>query len=161
MGDHTPQGRGYDQSLIYFHHANDYWTYQTGTCMAASDAIPGSPVASADECSAGFEIKENTGACHQPKFANSTKVANQDECCTVCAQSSGCVAWTFQHDSSMCYFCTQAQSGPNQNRTSGSCSLTCTQSEVGLGRSGQTPQPRTSPTSIVACLRRALVACLI
>jgi len=117
--DHTPQGRGYDQSLIYFHHANDYWTYQTGTCMAASDAIPGSAVASADECSAGFEIKENTGACHQPKFANSTKVANQDECCTVCAQSSGCVAWTFQHDSSMCYFCTQAQSGPNQNRTSG------------------------------------------
>ena len=26
--DHTPQGRGYDHSLFYFHHANDYWTSQ-------------------------------------------------------------------------------------------------------------------------------------
>jgi arylsulfatase I/J len=23
--DHTPRGRGYDSSLIYFHHFNDYW----------------------------------------------------------------------------------------------------------------------------------------
>jgi len=23
--DHTPLGRGYDSSLHYFHHANDYW----------------------------------------------------------------------------------------------------------------------------------------
>ena len=23
--DHTPLGRGYDNSLIYFHHMNDYW----------------------------------------------------------------------------------------------------------------------------------------
>ena len=28
--DHTPQGRGYDTSLIYFHHANDYWTSEEG-----------------------------------------------------------------------------------------------------------------------------------
>eukprot|EP00937_MAST-01D_sp_MAST-1D-sp2_P000373 g373.t1 len=30
--DHTPQGRGYDTSFGYFHHANDYWTEQTGHC---------------------------------------------------------------------------------------------------------------------------------
>lgn len=24
--DHSPRGRGYDTDLIYFHHANDYWT---------------------------------------------------------------------------------------------------------------------------------------
>ena len=24
--DHTPHGRGYEKSLFYFHHANDYWT---------------------------------------------------------------------------------------------------------------------------------------
>ena len=35
--DHTPEGRGYDQSLIYFHHANDYWQYTTGSCPSASD----------------------------------------------------------------------------------------------------------------------------
>ena len=28
--DHTPKGRGYDSSLIYFHHANDYWTQLDG-----------------------------------------------------------------------------------------------------------------------------------
>jgi arylsulfatase I/J len=28
--DHTPQGRGYDTSLGYFHHANDYWTEHVG-----------------------------------------------------------------------------------------------------------------------------------
>lgn len=28
--EHTPQGRGYDTSLGYFHHANDYWTEHVG-----------------------------------------------------------------------------------------------------------------------------------
>merc|ERR1712232_148713 len=28
--DHTPQGRGYESSLGYFHHANDYWTEHVG-----------------------------------------------------------------------------------------------------------------------------------
>ena len=28
--DHTPEGRGYDTSLGYFHHANDYWTEKVG-----------------------------------------------------------------------------------------------------------------------------------
>ena len=31
--DHTPAGRGYDTSFGYFHHANDYWTEQTGSCV--------------------------------------------------------------------------------------------------------------------------------
>jgi arylsulfatase I/J len=30
--DHTPAGRGYDSSLIYYHHANDYWTFHVGAC---------------------------------------------------------------------------------------------------------------------------------
>eukprot|EP01060_Flectonema_neradi_P009953 TRINITY_DN1710_c0_g1_i5.p1 TRINITY_DN1710_c0_g1~~TRINITY_DN1710_c0_g1_i5.p1 ORF type:complete len:526 (+),score=134.78 TRINITY_DN1710_c0_g1_i5:465-2042(+) len=29
---HTPKGRGYDDSMFYFHHANDYWTYYTNEC---------------------------------------------------------------------------------------------------------------------------------
>ena len=28
--DHTPKGRGYDTSLGYFHHGNDYWTEHMG-----------------------------------------------------------------------------------------------------------------------------------
>ena len=30
--DHTPRGRGYSQSIHYFHHDNDYWDSDTGTC---------------------------------------------------------------------------------------------------------------------------------
>ena len=30
--DHTPHGRGYDFSLGYFHHDNDYWNEQAGSC---------------------------------------------------------------------------------------------------------------------------------
>eukprot|EP01064_Diplonema_japonicum_P008406 TRINITY_DN15861_c0_g1_i1.p1 TRINITY_DN15861_c0_g1~~TRINITY_DN15861_c0_g1_i1.p1 ORF type:complete len:522 (+),score=73.66 TRINITY_DN15861_c0_g1_i1:57-1622(+) len=30
--EHTPQGRGYDDSLHYFHHMNDYWNMTIGEC---------------------------------------------------------------------------------------------------------------------------------
>ena len=30
--DHTPQGRGFDSSLSYFYHANDYYTEEAGSC---------------------------------------------------------------------------------------------------------------------------------
>jgi len=33
--EHTPVGRGFDTSLHYFHHANDYWTERTGACSGA------------------------------------------------------------------------------------------------------------------------------
>ena len=30
---HTPIGRGYESSLIYYHHSNDYYTFKgTGNC---------------------------------------------------------------------------------------------------------------------------------
>lgn len=35
--DHTPQGRGYDTSFGYFHHANDYWRETTGSCKTTAD----------------------------------------------------------------------------------------------------------------------------
>ena len=35
--DHTPAGRGYDTSLIYFHHANDYWTFAVSGCKNVPD----------------------------------------------------------------------------------------------------------------------------
>jgi arylsulfatase B len=35
--DHTPLGRGFDTSLHYFHHANDYWTEVAGGCAGAVD----------------------------------------------------------------------------------------------------------------------------
>jgi len=31
--DHTPKGRGFDTSLHYFHHANDYWSERNGACQ--------------------------------------------------------------------------------------------------------------------------------
>ena len=38
--DHTPRGRGYDVALNYFHHANDYWSMQTGNCPIGEDKLP-------------------------------------------------------------------------------------------------------------------------
>ena len=35
--DHTPRGRGYSQSIHYFHHDNDYWDSDTGTCDTCAD----------------------------------------------------------------------------------------------------------------------------
>ena len=31
--EHTPKGRGYDNSLVYFHHANGYWSMDAGKCL--------------------------------------------------------------------------------------------------------------------------------
>ena len=39
--DHTPRGRGYNTSLIYFEHKNDYWTniqMQSG-CLQSTPGI--------------------------------------------------------------------------------------------------------------------------
>jgi len=33
---HTPRGRGFDTSLVYFNHENDYWTRQQGGCVVNS-----------------------------------------------------------------------------------------------------------------------------
>ena len=37
---HTPTGRGFDSSLVYFHHANDFWTRETGGCAGGSSIDP-------------------------------------------------------------------------------------------------------------------------
>ena len=37
--DHTPLGRGYDTSLFYFHHANDYWTSVAGNCPLPAESM--------------------------------------------------------------------------------------------------------------------------
>lgn len=64
--DHTPAGRGYDTSLIYFHHSNDYWTFKELTgCgyngvkdswnMYGNVPFPGQPARNkqnSDNCSA-------------------------------------------------------------------------------------------------------------
>ena len=45
--EHTPLGRGFESSLCYFHHANDYFTRTEGVCRSsnttAGDPITGSP----------------------------------------------------------------------------------------------------------------------
>ena len=37
--DHTPTGRGFDTSFGYFHHANDYFTEEAGSCKGAGQMI--------------------------------------------------------------------------------------------------------------------------
>ena len=122
--DHTPLGRGYDQSLIYFHHANDYWTYQCGSCFPAirsrSGSIAGGAGAELAElavkpphvytamerqelnlpvtCPAKFTVKPETGACGDAaRRIWSGHVDDQDACCAKCAAAPGCVGWTHQY----------------------------------------------------------------
>ena len=33
---HTPRGRGFDSSLVYYGHENDYWTRRQGGCTVNS-----------------------------------------------------------------------------------------------------------------------------
>ena len=121
--DHTPLGRGYDQSLIYFHHANDYWTYQCGSCFPAirsrSGSIAGGAGAELAElavkpphvytamerqelnlpvtCPAKFTVKPETGACGDAaRQIWSGHVDDQDACCAKCAAAPGCVGWPRQ-----------------------------------------------------------------
>ena len=37
--DHTPEGRGFDSSLIYFSSSNDYYTQQQGKCNGKHDIV--------------------------------------------------------------------------------------------------------------------------
>ena len=126
--DHTPEGRGYEQSLIYFHHANDYWSYQVGSCnpsgggaaaaaaaaavAAAAAALPAPPrahVLTAQErqelnlpiaCPAKFAIVPEAGVCKDAsRVIWHGPVADQDACCAKCAAAAGCVGWTHQYRS--------------------------------------------------------------
>jgi arylsulfatase I/J len=66
--DHTPHGRGYQSSLHYFHHANDYWTSKTGTCGEKPNKVGIVDLWDTDKPAHG---KNNTPSCSQK---------NQDGC---------------------------------------------------------------------------------
>ena len=138
--DHTPEGRGYDQSLIYFHHANDYWQYTCGGCDGGTVGIrdvSGGPETYTDQerlelnlpargdegsrnhvhqpgtCPSTFKIVPEAGICkHAAHDIWHGPVANQEACCAKCADQAGCVGWTHQyHD-------------PESNRSTSTC-FTC------------------------------------
>ena len=44
--DHTPHGRGYHTALNYFHHCNDYWSFDIGICK--NKGHPFKPIPMAD-----------------------------------------------------------------------------------------------------------------
>eukprot|EP00729_Bicosta_minor_P010333 gene10333-23677_t len=67
--EHTPRGRGYHTSLSYFHHENDYWTMETGTCnktnmidlwVAEDDGFQGPAKKYASTCPANHNYTTGT-----------------------------------------------------------------------------------------------------
>ena len=54
--EHTPAGRGYDTSLLYFEHANDYWTMRGAPCGTA-------PVVDLWEGAGPAYAKANAASC--------------------------------------------------------------------------------------------------
>ena len=128
--DHTPLGRGYQQSLIYFHHANDYWQYTCGSCAADGSVVeqevgltaqerqeldlPPLPAAASlsptASCPSKFTILPETGVCKRPgSDLWHGPVADQDECCARCSAEPACVGWTHQCLLRAIIFC------PNEN----------------------------------------------
>lgn len=144
--DHTPEGRGYQRSLIYFHHANDYWQYTAGSCSSAgavpargSTSIPHvytdaereelnmpprrrqqrQPPPQPGVCPAKFTILEGVGLCKNPAHHIwSGPAPSQGACCDKCAAEPGCVGWTFQN-TSICFICNGTSGGPTPGRVSG------------------------------------------
>ena len=145
--DHTPEGRGYDQSLIYFHHANDYWQYTAGGCSNAEGSsdeqtaltaqerqelnlpphpLPAAASPSGGSCPAKFTILPETGVCKGGKHVQwNGPVADQAACCAKCSSSPTCVGWTHQYrdpegkNISTCFNCNATSGGPTPGRTSG------------------------------------------
>lgn len=121
--DHTPKGRGYDQSLIYFHHANDYWQYTAGTCAPAATGLTdqdqlelnlpprtagypttdpadlaAGPAPPWPSCPARFTVVPDTGLCMSPSHVIwHGPVSDTAACCAKCAATAGCVGWTHQN----------------------------------------------------------------
>ena len=70
--DHTPRGRGYSQSIHYFHHDNDYWDSDTGTCDTKSihdlwlnkDGREGPASTIANNCPWGANPTEGMGSAN-------------------------------------------------------------------------------------------------
>merc|ERR1712070_1027662 len=58
----TPHGRGYQSSLHYFHHANDYWTSKTGTCGTKPNKVGIVDLWDTDGPAHG---QNNSGSCSQ------------------------------------------------------------------------------------------------
>ena len=52
--DHTPGGRGYDSSLSYFYHTNDYWNF----------TVRGAPGERGGGCTGGERGGGHTGLVH-------------------------------------------------------------------------------------------------
>ena len=145
--DHTPKGRGYEQSLIYFHHANDYWQYTAGTCSPDDSTADGtSPPLNAQErrelnfppyslgssCPARFTIVPETGICKDSqRVIWHGHVADQAACCAECASRKSCVGWTHQYrdpegnNASVCFTCNATSGGSTPGRTSGCVGAGC------------------------------------
>ena len=146
--DHTPEGRGYEQSLIYFHHANDYWQYTCGSCKADGSVADSEKTAltaqerqelnlpaldlPAGSCPAKFRILPETGACKDSSHDMwHGPVADQDACCAKCGAEPSCVGWTHQYrypeggNASTCFICNGTSGGPTPGRTSGCVGGAC------------------------------------
>jgi arylsulfatase A-like enzyme len=153
--DHTPEGRGYQQSLIYFHHANDYWQYTCGSCRqdgpyheVVSSAtyplpkyteqeaqelnLPPTQVPERGTCPAKFTIKPGYGICKDSADVLwHGPVQDQDACCAKCASFPSCVGWTHQFkdpeggNTSVCFTCNGTTGGPTPGRNSGCVGPAC------------------------------------
>jgi len=82
----TPQGKGYNKSLFYYWHANDFWTMKTDPCMLSNGTTanpvdlwdtskPATDLVNSPECSQ----KNQTGCVYEDELFTNRVIAAIDE----------------------------------------------------------------------------------
>ena len=61
--DHTPQGRGYDTSLHYFHHCNDYWRSTVSQCGIKREPVQDLWVSNSSYSGPAYSLANNVKQC--------------------------------------------------------------------------------------------------
>lgn len=91
--DHTPKGRGYDSSMLYFKHDNDYWTSYSNPSddVEGSTGCPGQPLfTDLWKDSAPAWGLNNSGACWVPSSGFPIVKRRTEENCPAYPSISGC-----------------------------------------------------------------------
>ena len=78
--DHTPRGRGYHESMVYFHHANDYWSMVDGPACKVEVSSREAVTSSASSVSIVDLWRSDGSGCEGPalEHCSSCVVPNPD-----------------------------------------------------------------------------------
>jgi arylsulfatase A-like enzyme len=94
--DHTPKGRGYDHSLVYFNHQNDYWTRRGGaSCPSNTTGHTWHAYSKPKEWPQTHEWQVRDGYLAAGDDLVPPRNATLPEAEALCAPNASCAGFTF------------------------------------------------------------------